>query len=128
MKTLKVLLVTAAMLLALPVIAGLTRNYARAETRGTVPLETLARRGTGLERSLAKAVADSLAARPSLPTREWYARRERSANGDTIRFRIYRAKDPSILGRLLRPEPVIAGGAVYVIPARELRGPGIGIR
>jgi hypothetical protein len=128
MKTLKVLLVTLAVLLAFLISAALMLNYANAETRGTVPLERLARRGTNLERSLARAVADSLAAQPRLPTRNWYARRERSADGDTIRFRIYRARDATILGQMLRPEPVIAGAAVYVISERELRGPGIGIR
>lgn len=56
------------------------------------------------------------------------AGRERSANGDTIRFRIYRAKDATVLGQMLRPEPIIAGGAVYVISEREMRGPGIGVR
>jgi hypothetical protein len=128
MKVLKVLLITVAVLLAFLVSAVLMLNYANAETRGTVPLERLARRGTDLERSLARAVADSLAARPRLPTRNWYARRERSADGDTIRFRIYRAKDSTILGQMLRPKPVIAGGAVYVVSKGELRGPGIGVR
>jgi hypothetical protein len=128
MKTLKVLLATVTVLLVLSLAAVSMLNYAHAETRGTVPLESLARRGTGLERSLARAVADSLAARPSLPAGKWYARRERSANGDTIRFRIYRARDATLLGQMLRPTPVIAGGAVYLVSEKRLRGPGIGIR
>jgi hypothetical protein len=122
------LVVTVVGLLALLVAARLALGYAHAETHGTVPLERLAHQGTELERSLARMVADSLAAQPRLPPWKWYARRERSADGDTIRFRIYRAKDANLLGRMLRPEPVIAGGAVYVISKRELRGPGIGIR
>lgn len=127
-KTLKVLLLAVAVLTGFPLSAALMLNYLHAETRGTVPLETLARRGTALERSLATAVADTLAANPSLPPWKWYARRERSADGDTIRFRIYRARDSNLLGQVLRPEPIVAGGAVYVVSTGKLRGPGIGVR
>lgn len=53
-----------AALLAVLFAAGLTRNYARAATRGTVPLERGARRESELERSVTRAVADSLATQP----------------------------------------------------------------
>ncbi len=125
---LRMLVATVAGLLAVLVVSLLVSNYIHAETQGTVPLEKLAHRGTALERSVARSVADSLAAQPNLPPWMWYARRERSADGDTIRFRIYRAKDANVLGRMLRPQPVIAGGAVYVVSTRELHGPGIGVR
>lgn len=107
---------------------ALGRNYVQAETRGTVALERLARRGSPLERSLARSIADSLEVGPYPADWRWHARRERSADGDTIRFYIYRKQDATLIARVLRPIPHIAGGASYVISERELRGPGIGIR
>lgn len=128
MKHLRMLLLTLTSAVVLFVAFALGRNYVRAETRGTVPLERLAHRGSELERSLARIIADSLPGQPYPRSWRWYARRERSANGDTIRFYIYRAQDATLIARMLRPIPHIAGGATYVISERELRGPGIGIR
>ncbi|HVH12487.1 MAG TPA: hypothetical protein VM759_05515 [Longimicrobium sp.] len=126
---LRITVATLAALVVLVVTARLAVGLATTETRGTVPLERLARTGSALERVVAQAVADSLAAKPYLPPDwTWYARRERSADGDTILFRIYRAKDANLLGRMLRPDPDIAGGAIYVISTGELSGPGIGVR
>ncbi len=104
------------------------RNLVHAEAHGTVPVERLAMRGSELEKSVTRAVIDSLAVGPYPPGWDWYARRDVSANGDTIRFRIYRAKDARLLGRMLRPRPILAGGATYVISQRRLRGPAIGVR
>lgn len=127
-RLLKTVFLTLALAASLLFTGLAASHYVRAETRGTVPLERLAHRGSGLERALAKSVADSLAAGRYTRGKAWYARRERSANGDTIRFRIYRAQDARLPGQILRPRPWIAGGAVYVISTGTLRGPGIGIR
>ncbi|MBW3571001.1 MAG: hypothetical protein KY467_07835 [Gemmatimonadetes bacterium] len=126
-RLLRTLLVALASAFALLALGAATRNYVRAETRGTVPVERLARRGSDLERQVARAVADSLATGRYTRGQEWYARRERSANGDTIRFRIYRAEDARLPGRILRPDPWVIGGAVYVISERKLVGPAIGV-
>jgi hypothetical protein len=107
-------------------VAG--RNLVHAEAHGTVPVERLAVRGSELEKSVTRAVIDSLTVGPYPPEWDWYARREVSTNGDTIRFRIYRAKDARLLGRVLRPKPIYAGGATYVVSRRRLRGPAIGVR
>jgi hypothetical protein len=108
--------------------AGFTYNYLRAETRGTVPIERLARQGSALERAVSQAVADSLDAGRYTRGRKWYARRTTSADGDTILFRIFRAQDARFPVMLIRPEPWVGGGARYIIPERRLEGPGIGIR
>jgi hypothetical protein len=108
--------------------AGLTRNYLRAETRGTVPIERLARQGSALERAVTRDVADLLDAGRYTRGRKWYARRTTSADGDTILFRIFRAQDARLPVRLIRPEPWVGGGARYVISERRFEGLGIGIR
>jgi hypothetical protein len=120
---------TPGLLLTAFVLGTLAHSYATAETRGTVPLERLTERGTPLERAAAREVADVLRAEPQLPSSwKWYATRTRSADGDTISFRIYRAKDARFPRRMLLPEPVIAGGARYVISTGTWWGPGIGVR
>lgn len=125
-------LIRSLMLMALAIVllvaAGLTRNYVRAETRGTVPLHRLAHRGSDHDRSIARALADSLKAQPYPREWEWHVRRERSANGDSIRFRIYRAQDARVWGRMLTPDPHISGGAVYLVRERRFASIGIGIR
>ena len=115
-------------LFGLLLAAGLTRNYLRSTTRGTVPLEVLARRGSRLEREVALAVADSLKTGPQPGAWKWYAARTTSANGDTIRFRIYRARDARLPGRLVRPDPHITGGARYIVSERRFERLGIGVR
>ena len=110
------------------VVSVAQRNLMHAEAHGTVPVERLAERGSELEKSVTKAVIDSLAVGPYPPEWRWYARRDVSTNGDTIRFRIYRTEDARLLGRILRPKPIYAGGATYVISQRRLRGRAIGVR
>lgn len=128
-RVLLALIATVGLLLAVFVVGTLAHAYATAETRGTVPLERLAERGSPLERAVAREVADSLRAQPLLPSSwKWYADRRRSADGDTIIFRIYRARDARIPGRMLRQNPHIAGGARYAISTGTLWGPGIGVR
>lgn len=117
-----------AAVIGLLLAAALMRNYVQAATRGTEPLERLARRGSERERSVTRAVADSLKTQPYPPSWKWYAGRTLSANGDTIRFRIFRAQDARLAGRLLRPDPHISGGARYVISERRFVALGIGVR
>jgi len=130
-RAVRALLGTTALLVVLLgwlVAAGLSRNYLRAETRGTVPIERLARRGSALERAVSAAVADSVRQGRYTRGQEWYGARATSANGDTIRFRIYPAEDARLGGRLLRPEAHIVGGAHYIIPERRLVMHGTGVR
>ncbi|HYR06178.1 MAG TPA: hypothetical protein VEQ60_00320 [Longimicrobium sp.] len=128
MKYLIRILMAMVLAIVLFVAAGLARNYVQAETRGTVPLQRLAHRGSGLDRSIARALTDSLKTRPFPREWDWYVRRERSANGDSIRFRIYRGQDARVLGRMFTPDPHIAGGAVYLVRERRFASIGIGIR
>lgn len=102
-------------LLLLLLISVFGRNYLVAETRGAVPLEMLAQRGSPIERSATGELAGILAAGPYPRDWTWAARRERSANGDTIRFAVYREKDTRFYRRMVQPEPVVAGGGVYVV-------------
>jgi hypothetical protein len=117
-----------ALLLGWLVAAGLTRNYLRAETRGTMPIERLARQGSELERAVTLAMADSLKTQRFPPSWKWYAARTISAGGDPISFRIYRAQDARLLAKLLRPEPHIGGGGWYIVSERRFVALGIGIR
>lgn len=110
------------------VAIGLTRNYLRAETRRTVPIERLARQGSALERAVSRAVADSLDAGRYTRGGKWYARRTTSADRDTILFRIFRAQDARLPVMLIRPEPWVGGGALYLVPERRFVAFGIGIR
>jgi hypothetical protein len=128
MKHLIRILMSMAVAIVLFAAVGLGRNYLRSETRGTVPLQRLAHRGGDLDRSIARALADSLKAGPYPREWDWCVRRERSANGDSIRFRIYRAQDARFFSRMLRPEPHIAGGAVYLVRERRFARIGIGVR
>jgi hypothetical protein len=127
LRLLRTLLLALASAFALLVLGAATRNYVRSDARGTVPVEWLARRGSGVEREASRAVARSLAAGRYSRGQAWYARRERSADGDTIQFRFYRAQDARLPGRILRPDPWIVGGAAYVIPERKVIGPAIGV-
>ncbi|HEU4880684.1 MAG TPA: hypothetical protein VFT45_00525 [Longimicrobium sp.] len=108
--------------------AGFTYNYLRAETRGTMPIERLARQGSALERAVTRARADSLSTGRYTRGTKWYAARTTSTNGDTIHFRIYRAQDARFPGRLVLPEPYVAGGGRYIVSGRRFEQLGIGIR
>lgn len=128
LRTLRLLAASLAVIGAVVVAGTLTTNYLGANAAGAVPLERLARRGTANERVAARMVADSLAAgdRYTAATR-WSARREVSPSGDTIRFWLYRSRDASVVGRMLRPRPRVGGFADYVVSERRLYGPAIGV-
>jgi hypothetical protein len=117
-----------ALLLGWLLAIGLTRNYLRAETRGTVPIERLARQGSELERAVTRARADSLQANRYTRGIEWYASRTTSANGDTIRFRIFRAQDARFPAMLLLTEPHVSGGGWYIVSERRFGQLGVGVR
>jgi hypothetical protein len=108
--------------------AGFTYNYLRAETRGTMPIERLARRGNALERAVTRARADSLNTGRYTRGIEWYASRATSADGDTIRFRVFRAQDARFPAMLLLPEPYVAGGGWYIVSEQRFERLGIGVR
>lgn len=127
MRILRRLLAGAALAVALLLGAAATLNLVHAETWGTAPLERLARRGPALERAVAGAVADSLAARPYTREWKWYGRYERSADGDTLLLRLYRAQDARLTGRMIRPEPHINGGAKYIVSQRRFKSIAIGV-
>ena len=107
---------------------GFTRNYLRAETRGTMPIERLARQGSALERAVTRARADSLSTGRYTRGIKWYAKRTTSANGDTIHFRVFRAQDARLLARPFLPEPHVGGGGWYIVSERRFEGLGIGVR
>ncbi|HEX6911469.1 MAG TPA: hypothetical protein VF142_13780 [Longimicrobium sp.] len=122
------LFVTCAVLLSLLAGGALAFSWLGAEARGAVPLERLARRGSALERHVARMVADTLAAGPYTKDVRWSARREVSADGDTIRVWVYRREDAGTLGRMLRPEPWMVGGPYRVVSEGRLHKPGIAVR
>jgi hypothetical protein len=112
-----------ALLLGSLLAVALTRNYVQATTRGTEPLERLARRGR-----VTRAMADSLKTQPYPGSWKWYAARTASANGDTIRFRIFRAQDVRFPAMLLLSDPHVSGGGRYIVSERRFVALGIGVR
>lgn len=109
-------------------LAGrLTLNLARAEARGAEPLRELAAHGVPPVRDAARAglaVVDTLS---YFGQPEWVAIVDQRPHGDTLVLGLFRAKDATVLRRMLMPHPYISGVVRYDSTHHRLVYAGVGI-
>lgn len=85
-------------------------NLVHAEAQGTVPVERLAVRGSEIEKSVTRAVIDSLAVGPYPPEWDWYARRELSTMETPSSFESTARKTRACSAEFSGPSPSMRAG------------------